>query len=430
MSCAITTLRNPKRGEESRTGRASWYAYYAGFSTTFVEDALRYADMSLHSRVLDPWNGSGTTTQVAAALGLEALGFDLNPTMVLVAKARLLDGTVQPRLESLLNNILEKAARTDHHDSADPLNTWFTPQASKLIRRFDIALHKLFINRYTYRPLISQPTLRHVSSLAAFFYVAAFRVIRELLRSFRTANPTWLRQPKLEERISVSEKGLYGMLRKQIEAMAIDFGALPSTPRQLCSPTIDRAASAKLPIANSTVDAVIASPPYCTRIDYVKKTGPELALLGAKPQDIETLRDQMIGTPTINRALPEPAPRWGRTCLNLLDTISQHKAYASKSYYWKTYIQYFSSLNQSLVEITRTVRPAGLCFLVVQDSYYKNVHINLAKVATEMAERLGWTEATRADFPTTRSMVGLNSRAVENGNPKRVTETVLGFRKY
>lgn len=422
-------MRSPKRGEESRTGRASWYAYYAGFSTTFVEDALRYVDAPSHRRLLDPWNGSGTTTQVGTAMGFESLGFDLNPAMVLVAKARLLDATVQPSLTSLLNEIVEKAARIEHYDPAEPLNAWFTPQTSGVIRRFDVALHALLINRCLYYPLITQPTLKHVSSLAAFFYVAIFRVMRELLTTFRTTNPTWLREPKPEERISLAEKCLCNMLRTQIEAMAINFDTVSPPTRPPCIPTVDRAASAKLPIPNGTVDAVIASPPYCTRIDYVRKTGPELALLGAKPVDMEDLRDQMIGTPTISQTQPKPTAKWGRTCLNLLDRISQHKAYASKSYYWKTYAQYFGSLNQSLVEITRTVRPGGLCFLVVQDSYYKDVHIDLAKVTTEVTECLGWTQMSRSDFPTTRTIVGLNSKAVKNGNPKRVIETVLGLRK-
>ena len=43
VHCANTQIRNPKRGKESHTGRASWYEYYAGFSPTFVQDALQYA---------------------------------------------------------------------------------------------------------------------------------------------------------------------------------------------------------------------------------------------------------------------------------------------------------------------------------------------------------------------------------------------------
>jgi hypothetical protein len=41
-----TQIRNPKRGKESRIGRASWYDYYAGFSTTFVQDLRRSPEVT------------------------------------------------------------------------------------------------------------------------------------------------------------------------------------------------------------------------------------------------------------------------------------------------------------------------------------------------------------------------------------------------
>jgi hypothetical protein len=134
VRCATTNIRNPKRGAESRVGRASWYAYYAGFSTTFVQDAIQYAAPRTGACLLDPWNGSGTTTEIAASLGFNALGFDLNPAMVIVAKARLVDHTVQASLGSILDDILDKAKRTDHADPDDPLAIWFTLGSASAFR--------------------------------------------------------------------------------------------------------------------------------------------------------------------------------------------------------------------------------------------------------------------------------------------------------
>jgi len=45
------TIRNPKRDISNRNGRASWYPYYAGYSLSFVEDALNYARSQTPSRV-------------------------------------------------------------------------------------------------------------------------------------------------------------------------------------------------------------------------------------------------------------------------------------------------------------------------------------------------------------------------------------------
>ena len=60
------------------------YPYYAGFSRMFAEDAIEWAtDGDKEKVVLDPWNGSGTTTRTASQLGIGSVGFDLNPVMVL-----------------------------------------------------------------------------------------------------------------------------------------------------------------------------------------------------------------------------------------------------------------------------------------------------------------------------------------------------------
>jgi hypothetical protein len=55
-------MRSPKlRGGSTR----NWYRYYAGYSERFVEDALDVTISDASDVVLDPWNGSGTTTKVA-----------------------------------------------------------------------------------------------------------------------------------------------------------------------------------------------------------------------------------------------------------------------------------------------------------------------------------------------------------------------------
>jgi len=43
----------------------NWYRYYAGYSATFVEHAIAQVAPKASS-ILDPWNGTGTTTVVAA----------------------------------------------------------------------------------------------------------------------------------------------------------------------------------------------------------------------------------------------------------------------------------------------------------------------------------------------------------------------------
>lgn len=78
----------PKRGRQCLEGREGWFPYYAGFSEAFASSAIASCNLKGAMTVLDPWNGSGTTTSAARRLGHCAIGFDLNPVMVVVARAR------------------------------------------------------------------------------------------------------------------------------------------------------------------------------------------------------------------------------------------------------------------------------------------------------------------------------------------------------
>jgi DNA modification methylase len=90
----------PKHGTDSLTGQAGFYPYYAGFSGRFARSMLKSLSAQSDGTVFDPWNGAGTTTAACAELGLSAIGRDLNPVMVVVAKGRLLSsktaGSVAP----------------------------------------------------------------------------------------------------------------------------------------------------------------------------------------------------------------------------------------------------------------------------------------------------------------------------------------------
>src|SRR6266481_442306 len=120
------------------------YRYYAGYSTTFVQDVLKVIDVPENGLVLDPWNGSGTTTSVCARLGYSAIGYDLNPAMVIVARARLLDSSVSESLTSLCADIVEKArdAARNLPLGHDPLEEWLYPRSAEIFRAIDVAIRK------------------------------------------------------------------------------------------------------------------------------------------------------------------------------------------------------------------------------------------------------------------------------------------------
>ncbi len=192
--------------------------------------------------------------------------------------------------------------------------------------------------------------------------------------------------------------------------------------------TISVASSTKLPFIDQSAAAVVSSPPYCTRIDYAVTTAPELAVLGFASTDARELRDAMIGTSTITNAAADLDFTWGATCAQLLEDIAVHRSKASSTYYLRTHLQYFDGLARSLRELDRVLRKDAPCALVVQDSYYKEVHNDLPAIVEEMADSIGWTLQNRYDYVSSRHLARVNTRARRYRKASTATESVLLFR--
>src|SRR5437870_3895670 len=101
---------NPKRHADAGGAQeARLFPYYVGYSSAFASTLLASLNLQRHAHILDPWNGSGITTQTARRLGYRAIGRDLNPVMVLIAKAESLAPTDVGHLPPTANELITLA---------------------------------------------------------------------------------------------------------------------------------------------------------------------------------------------------------------------------------------------------------------------------------------------------------------------------------
>lgn len=416
--------RNPKlRGPQSL--QSGWYRYYAGFAEDFAREALRSASIEPGEWVLDPWAGTGTTVSSAASLGINARGYDLNPVMVLVAKARCLEPSEYASLRPLTSEIMKQANRAFECNPNDPLLAWLQPASTAAVRAIEAGVQKLLVDDKRYAS-VRDRGVGGVSDLAAFFYVAIFRTIRQLFHPFLTSNPTWVKRPKCSRfRLRPGIATVRDVFRSNIEVMLPCQTAqtkILGGPRRI----IGVASSEKLPIRDESIGCVLTSPPYCTRIDYAVATSPELALLGYAPgSDFDRLRRQLIGTSTVPDKTPVLPKHLGALCLAFMDRLRRHSSKASSTYYYKNHAQYFLSMAASLSEIRRVLKVGGRCILVVQDSYYKDLHNDLPAIITQMAGIRGLRLSKRTDFGLGRTLAGINPGAREYRKSFSAVESVL-----
>jgi DNA methylase len=417
-------IPSPKRSR-SRDAFQEFYPYYAGFPQKFVSSLLQSARCAPGSVVFDPWNGSGTTTAAATKLGLPSIGFDLNPAMVVIAKARLLQPSEASSLIPLAKAIIKSAPIDSLRVSeSDPLLVWFQPSTAGVIRALESAVRQFLVDQH------GVENIDLLSSTAATFYTSLFALARQAAARFRTSNPTWTKIPsKKHDRIRIGAKQIIERFEQVVEGLSVHL-------RDSSGGNSWRS-SAKVIMADATstkplddVDCVVTSPPYCTRIDYVAATRIELAVLsGLSALDSEDLRRRMVGTTKVPKNHIDPLDSWGPACLSFLDAVRNHSSRASKTYYYPTHLDYFDKLNRSIAQISRSLRPSAPAFLIVQDSYYKEIHNDLAGIVTEMARSSGLELRRRADFHSSNCMSRINSRSVAHETRKGSVESVVCFEK-
>jgi DNA modification methylase len=416
---------SPKRPVGAATTE-EWYSYYAGYADAFVKEIVE-ALPDATGRVLDPWNGAGTTTSVATAQQLESIGIDLNPAAVLIAHARQLRSDVDASIEALTSAVIASAHRVHVPPlDDDPLCCWFDEPTARRLRALERSIYRLLVSSDHERRLLDRDAFDRVDSLSALFYLGLFRTVRPLVTPFIGSNPTWIKRridPQQLLNVPASE------LDHSFRTAMLTLKDAVSRARNVIEhdiPTMVRlGSSAQMDLEDDSVDAVITSPPYCTRIDYVIATLPELAVLGIRKPEIAALRAQMIGTPVVRGVEGQDASTG--TLARFMTDVAAHDSHAAETYYWKFYSSYFEGMKRSFSEIERVTRPGSPVVLVVQDSWFKQLRVPVPEILVEMGERLGWRTLRQHDYPVHTNRAGMHRHARTYRSTTRATETVLIF---
>lgn len=411
----FNNINNPKRGSENEK-RANWYNYYAGFSHSFVRALIKELKLHENSIILDPWNGSGATTYAASIEGYSSIGSDLNPPMYIIAKSKLANKSdvldAKAKIRNLRINVFPCYFEAD-----DYLTNWFDVKTARYIRYIDYFICKK-IN------FDIETKLNSLSKADCLLYVALFNTIRLLLKPFVSSNPTWVKKAKqAENKLNIDNKFIKESIINLLNnKLIVDDFPLISKDAVFLSDDVK-----KLSLKDKSVDAIITSPPYCTRIDYGVATSPEAAVLyGNQPMQIEETRRKLMGRTTIDRKF-NSGISFGTTADKFLLSIYAHKSRASNSYYYKNFHQYFMDLDLSLNELSRVLNDDGYLVCVVQDSYYKEIYCDLSLIIIELLNSKGFKLLQQKEFESTVNMANLNKKSKAYRNKTIATEYVLIF---
>lgn len=407
---------NPKRGSNAVS---SAYDYYAGYSEQFVEKILQN-NKEDGPTVLDPWNGAGTTTTSAGRLSIKSIGLDLNPVMTTIAKASFAGRSSNAILQAQ-SCIASHPVKYITASKSDPLRSWFDQKSVANIRGF---LATIF---GTNDGIIAPNNAQDLDSPLALILYCTFSHLKYKYKasSHRTSNPTWIKKNKDGKNlIEISKDELQDSVLHQLAMLSsTDLGKHSKSK----TPKILTADSRSIPLKDNSIDLVISSPPYCTRIDYAVKTSIEYATAFGD-QGFEQLRRTLLGTTTVEKSSSIELSE-SSYCKDLLEKIRCHNSKASHSYYYKNILQYFQGLDKSIKEIARVLRPGGNCYLVIQDSFYKDILISLHQATRELCELAGLFEQQSLAFPVSLNIGNINTSSRKYRKENSINEHVLHVRK-
>ena len=411
-----------KRRPGTEAGIEAWYRYYAGYTEEFAGHVIEASALPLGSTVIDPWNGCGTTTRVADAQGHTAVGIDINPVATLVASAKLARAQDAIHVTGLAGRLAARGlSEPATLTKGDPLCKWLCPALTRTYRSIE---QGILADLAVRDGVVLNPSAQALPPLAAFLVLALQRAARHFAGIKTTSNPTWLRPN--ERTPKHDAEALAGVWLEMVRSMAADLEAAAANVHRTGSQVLLGDARS-LPLDDRTVDLVVTSPPYCTRIDYVVNTSFELAALGtgAKQASFDELRRSSMGRPLARRAAAPAADSFPDEVARVLTSIREHPSKASSNYYYKTYAQYFSDSMASVAELRRVLKPGRAAVLVVQSSYYKDIYVDLPGLYAAMGRALGMRAAIAAEYDVNRFLAQINSRSTAHRKSTAHREAVV-----
>jgi len=424
IELSLDTLPSAKVKKEDRAGLHGWTNFYAAFSETFCLAAISNLAPQKNSLLLDPFVGSGTSLVAAIKMGIPAIGIDIDPFACLLSRAKIAINADPKKVTSLLKPSKVKKVNSFSDEAISLFDRECLVYASTVF-------NKIYKSTGTNRSNVLQTLLNDPAGIYDSEAIALGALCigaSKAAHVIKGSNPTWYRKKVDGETVAVEE--LKEATKSTIGVMLQDIKDLSKQAnyRNVVIYNSDFSELNKL-VRNQSVDILLTSPPYMTRLDYVIKHLPNLLILsGFIDVDINTLRKNMVGTSKIvSKGSAEP--RWGKSCIKTLSKIKNHNSYASDSYYVWTYFQYFQSIYNFFSNLDGKLRINGRGFIVVQNSYYKDLEIQLSKIFIEMLDSFNIAAKTIKEVEVSTNMRSLNPNHIQKNPTKRSSEDTIFLQK-
>jgi hypothetical protein len=396
---------NPKPTAADKARFGKFASLYTAFSSDFAGYALDICLREGHFKIADPFSGMGTLGEAGRIRPVDMRLADISPFAALAGAFRSAPQEAIEESVSLLERLTNEIdAETDGEFFSglfDILQSGTTDSIATILATPSAPEHRL---------------------AALGLFLAAVSRIR-LYKSFAGSNPTWVRRPDQMADGPATREAMKATL-KAVRGFTPQLPHLHPGNRTIANWSGIGAVS----INDGSLDAVVTSPPYPNRTDYIRHYQPASELLiHAAGREERPIRIEQIGTPLIRSS--EPVRTFPTSVRKVLQDIRTHQSYASEGYYYKGFLYYFDDMYDALARIYRWLRPGGLLLLVVQDTYYKDIRVPTARLLGDIAETIGFHLSATRDWRVRTSLSHLSPHSRRSLPTRVACESVLALNK-
>jgi DNA modification methylase len=347
----------------------NWFKYKEGFSRQLVFNLLRHWKTLPEEMVLDPFAGCGTTLLACKELGYTAVGVDILPVAVFVAKVKLEDWQDIDALSNAVDHLMSTPFREPRGGFPDVkiVNLAFSPEVQREVLFFKEEILE-----------------KYEKPIQDFLMLGLLSILEKV--SFTSKDGQFLR---LIERKTPSVRDT---LRQHLSSMLLDLRYRELSLSQVKRAKVEiyegDARALSLPAKyKGRIAAVITSPPYLNRYDYSRTYSLELCTLFVnKFDELRDIRHSLLRSHIESRVekgreIDLPALK------EILEALDKKNLNNNRI---PIMIEgYFEDMALSVQSLTQYLKPGGRVALVVANARFEGEMVPTDLLLSELAAQAG-----------------------------------------
>ncbi len=289
-----------------------WLKYKEGFSANLVNTLLDEMGIQKGNLIMDPFMGSGTTALVCQMRGINSIGYDVMPISAVSIKAKA--AALQYDLTEIHGMISEisQLEMPENFNYITPYITITKGAYPNYTQRY-LAFIAKWRDEAQYSDLAKNLlTLAIINSLERISYtVKSGQYLGWDCRSEKVQEANRKRIEKGQKPISLTyvRKTILEAkpaILEELEHIVNDIEIIQKNGLENGNAQIQYTINSvlyELPkVADSTLNGVITSPPYCNRYDYTRTYALELVFLGENEDSLKKIRQNLISCTVESRS--------------------------------------------------------------------------------------------------------------------------------